>query len=61
LTRLVKKVKNAGIAVKTEFQDRTKSVKKRILNIAKFAKNRADDTKEHVLILLSKLIPNSHW
>jgi IS5 family transposase len=40
LTRLVKKVKDAGIAVKTEFQDRTRSVKKRILNIVKFTKNR---------------------
>jgi IS5 family transposase len=56
LTRLVKKVKDAGIAVKTEFQNRTRSVKKRILNIVKFTKNRTNEAKENVQKTVKELV-----
>jgi IS5 family transposase len=56
LTRLVKKVKDAGIAVKSEFQDRTRSVKKRILNIVKFTKNRTNEAKENVQKTVKELV-----
>lgn len=56
LTRLVKKVKDAGIAVKAEFQDRTRSVKKRILNIVKFTKNRTNEAKENVQKTVKELV-----
>jgi IS5 family transposase len=56
LTRLVKKVKDAGIAVKAEFQDRTRSVKKRILNIVKFTKNRTNEAKENVRKTVKELV-----
>jgi len=56
LTRLVKKVKNAGIAVEAEFRDRTRSVKKRILNIVKFAKNRTNEAKENVHKIVKELV-----
>jgi len=56
LTRLVKKVKDAGIAAKAEFQDRTRSVKKRILNIVKFTKNRANEAKENVKKTVKELV-----
>jgi IS5 family transposase len=56
LTRLVKKVKDAGIAVKSEFQDRTRTVKKRILNIVKFTKNRTNEAKENVGKTVKELV-----
>ncbi|MDK2880053.1 MAG: transposase, family [Thermoanaerobacteraceae bacterium] len=56
LTILVKKVKDAGMAVKGKFQDRTRSVKKRILNIVKFAKNRNNEAKESVRKNVKELV-----
>ncbi|MDN5312847.1 MAG: transposase, family [Thermoanaerobacteraceae bacterium] len=56
LTRLVKKVKDVGIAVKAEFQDRTRLVKKRILNIVKFTKNRTNEAKENVNKTIKELV-----
>lgn len=56
LTRLVKKVKDAGIAVEAEFCDRTRSVKKRILNIVKFAKNRTNEAKENIHKTVKELV-----
>jgi IS5 family transposase len=56
LTRLVKKVKDAGIQAKVEFQDRTRSVKKRILNIVKFTKNRTNEAKENVHKTVKELV-----
>jgi IS5 family transposase len=53
---LVKKVKDAGIAVKAEFQDRTRSVKKRILNIVKFTKNMTNEAKENVRKTVKELV-----
>lgn len=56
MTRLVKKVKDAGIAAKAEFRDRTRSVKKRILNIVKFTKNRTNEAKENVHKTVKELV-----
>ncbi|MCF6095697.1 hypothetical protein L1766_01540 [Thermovorax subterraneus] len=56
MTRLVKKVKDAGMAVKSKFQDRTRSVKKRILNIVKFAHNRTNEAKENVRKTVKELV-----
>jgi IS5 family transposase len=56
LTRLVKKVKDAGIAAKAEFQDRTRSVKKKVLNIVKFTKNRTNEAKENVRKTVKELV-----
>ncbi|MDI3312607.1 MAG: ISNCY family transposase, partial [Thermoanaerobacterium sp.] len=56
LTRLVKRVKDAGIAVEAKFRDRTRSVKKRILNIVKFAKNRTNEAKENVHKTVKELV-----
>ncbi|WP_052877843.1 ISNCY family transposase [Thermoanaerobacter wiegelii] len=56
LTRLVKKVKDTGIAAKAEFRDRTRSIKKRILNIVKFTKNRTNEAKEKVHQTVKELV-----
>lgn len=56
MTRLVKKVKDAGSAAKAKFQDRTRSVKKRILNIVKFTKNRTNEAKENVKKTVKEIV-----
>ncbi|MBO8170119.1 MAG: ISNCY family transposase [Thermoanaerobacteraceae bacterium] len=48
ITRTVKKIKETGVAVRTKFQDRTRSVKKRVLNIAKVLKRRTGQAIEEV-------------
>ncbi|MCR4443328.1 MAG: hypothetical protein NUV48_14430 [Peptococcaceae bacterium] len=40
ITRTVKKLKEAGVAVRTKFQDRRWSIKKRLLSITRVVKRR---------------------
>ncbi|NLW06740.1 MAG: ISNCY family transposase [Clostridia bacterium] len=48
ITRTVKKIKAAGIAIRTKFQDRRRSVKKRILSITKVVKRRTGEAYSEV-------------
>lgn len=48
ITRTVKKLKEAGVAIRTKFQDRRRSVKKRVLSITKVVKRRSGEAYTEV-------------
>lgn len=48
ITRTVKKLKEAGVAIRTKFQDRRRSVKKRLLSITKVVKRRSGEAYNEV-------------
>lgn len=55
LTRIVKKIKQAGSAIGAKFRDRTRSVKKRLLSITKFSKRRTDQAKAEVMTKVKEI------
>lgn len=56
ITRLVKKIKHEGGAIRTKFRDRTRIVKKRVLTIMKIAKNRTGEAKEKIHRVVKELV-----
>lgn len=56
ITRLVKKIKYEGGAVRTKFRNRTRVVKKKLLTIMKIVKNRTGETKEKVQQEVKELV-----
>jgi IS5 family transposase len=56
LTRTVKKIRQQGIAVNTEFHNRTRSIRKRIYSIAKVLKNRTGEARQTVKEITSNIL-----
>ena len=48
ITRTVKKIKESGAAIRTEFQDRNRSVKKKTLSISKVARRRTGEAIKEI-------------
>ncbi|MDI6814279.1 MAG: ISNCY family transposase [Desulfitobacteriaceae bacterium] len=48
ITRCVQKIKNAGVSLKGGFTNRTRTIKKKILSIAKVLKRRSQEAKSEV-------------
>ena len=56
ITRTVKKIKEQGAVVNTEFHNRTRSIKKRIYSIAKVLKNRTGEARREVREITSNIL-----
>jgi predicted metallopeptidase len=56
ITRTVKKIKQQGIVVNTEFHNRTRSIRKRIYSIAKVLKNRTGEARQTVKEITSNIL-----
>lgn len=56
VTRTVKQIKETGAAVRTKFQDRSRSIKKKILNISKVAKRRTGEAIKEIDKTTTKII-----
>ena len=56
ITRTVKKIKESGAAIRTRFQDRNVSVKKKALNISKVARRRTGEAIEEIDKITTKII-----
>ncbi|MDI6704771.1 MAG: hypothetical protein QME73_00725 [Bacillota bacterium] len=56
ITRTVKEIKETGAAIRTEFHDRNRSVKKRVLNISKVAKRRTGEAVKEIDKITTKII-----
>lgn len=48
ITRVVQKIQEAGVSLRGRFKDRTRTVKKKILSIAKVLKRRSEEAKSEV-------------
>jgi IS5 family transposase len=59
LTRTVKKIRQQGITVNTEFHNRARSIRKRIYSIAKVLKNRTGEARQTVKEITSKILSTS--
>ena len=56
ITRTVKKIREQGVAVETEFHTRTRSIKKRIYSIAKVLKRRTNEARQDVREITSRIM-----
>ncbi len=56
ITRTVKKLKESGVAVRTKFRDRRRSVKKRILSITKVVKRRTGEAYTEVRQITGEIL-----
>ena len=56
ITKKVKKIKESGAAKRVKFQDRTRSVKKKVLNIVKVSKRRTGDAINEIDKITEKII-----
>ncbi|MBA1337139.1 MAG: hypothetical protein HPY66_3575 [Firmicutes bacterium] len=56
ITQTVKKIKESGAAIRTKFQDRNRSVKKKALNISKMAKRRTGEAIKEIDKITEKII-----
>lgn len=56
ITKKVKKIKESGAAKRVKFQDRTRSVKKNVLNIVKVSKRRTGDAINEIDKITEKII-----
>lgn len=59
ITRTVKKVRELGAAVRTEFRNRMRSTKKRILSITKVARRRTGETYDEVRNITGEIMDNA--
>ncbi len=59
ITRTVKKIKEQGVAVTTEFHNRTRTIRKRIYSIAKVLKRRTNEARQDVREITSKILSTS--
>jgi len=56
ITRIVKQIKASGIAIRTRFRNRTRSIKKRILSISKVLRRRAGNAYQEVRAITGEIM-----
>lgn len=59
ITRTVKKIKESGAAIRTEFQNRNRSTKRRILSIVKVLKRRSGEAYQEVRNITETIMDNA--